>query len=145
MDFKTWLKERETHKAAAMAVVYEGRVLILHRGPTAPWMPNKWNLPGGDVEKNESPHDAAMRECKEEAGIVPKNVRALRTFRAPDYILDIFTGEVLTDAVKINWESQSYAWVTPDKINHYGYVPFTKEVLKQIFSSHHDIRSPSPL
>ncbi len=34
----------------SVAVVVEdgqGRVLLLLRGPTDPWMPLRWNLPGG--------------------------------------------------------------------------------------------------
>ena len=30
---------------------------------------NLWNLPGGGVEKNESPWDAVVREVKEECGV----------------------------------------------------------------------------
>lgn len=51
-----------------VAVIVEdprGRVLLLLRGPTAPWMPNRWNLPGGKIERGESSLEAAMRETRE--------------------------------------------------------------------------------
>lgn len=43
-----------------------GRLLLLHRNtPELSW----WELPGGKVESEESPEDAAVREMGEELGI----------------------------------------------------------------------------
>jgi 8-oxo-dGTP diphosphatase len=55
-----------------VAVIVEdqrGRVLLLLRGPTAPWMPGRWNLPGGKIERGESVAEAAMRETREETAL----------------------------------------------------------------------------
>ena len=55
-----------------VAVIIEdlrGRVLLLLRGPTAPWMPNRWNLPGGKIESGEPTVEAAMRETREETNL----------------------------------------------------------------------------
>ncbi len=50
----------------ATAYVFDaaGRVLLLWHGKLLHWMP-----PGGHVDENELPEDAAVRECKEETGL----------------------------------------------------------------------------
>ncbi|MDP8233814.1 MAG: NUDIX hydrolase [Candidatus Saelkia tenebricola] len=52
---------------ACVAVNREGKVLIAKRN-LEPGM-NKWALPGGFVELDETPQDACLRELKEETGI----------------------------------------------------------------------------
>ncbi len=53
----------------ALAVVrYAGQVLIGPRPEGAP-LAGLWECPGGKVQPQESPEEAAVRECREEAGI----------------------------------------------------------------------------
>ena len=56
-------------KSATIALVDNGKVLLLKRGDTAPWQPNKFCLVGGGVDDKESLLDAAIRETNEEVGI----------------------------------------------------------------------------
>lgn len=56
-------------KSATIALLNDNKVLLLKRGDTAPWQPNKFCLVGGGVEDNESLLDAAIRETNEEVGI----------------------------------------------------------------------------
>lgn len=59
-------------RGAAVVAVFDqhDRVLLLRRGPTAPWRPGWLNCPGGHIEPGERPADAACRETLEEAGLI---------------------------------------------------------------------------
>jgi mutator protein MutT len=53
----------------AIAVVeQESCILIGQRPPGIP-LAGLWEFPGGKIEPGESPQEAAVRECREEAGI----------------------------------------------------------------------------
>lgn len=51
------------------ALVRDGLVLLVHRHPSRRWYPDCWDLVGGHVEADESPHQAVGRECLEEIGV----------------------------------------------------------------------------
>jgi len=60
------LQSRISRRGAMAVVLSEDRkqVLLLRREVFV-----LWDLPGGGIEKNEDPADAAVRECDEETGI----------------------------------------------------------------------------
>lgn len=51
-----------------IAVVHQGRMLMLQRAADSKY-PNQWCIPGGKIEKNETPEQCAIRELREETGI----------------------------------------------------------------------------
>ncbi len=56
---------RRTEGAHVLVRDEAGRILVVR--PT--YLGPGWMLPGGRVERSESPHDAAVRETREETGI----------------------------------------------------------------------------
>ncbi|MCC6643895.1 NUDIX hydrolase, partial [Candidatus Peregrinibacteria bacterium] len=68
IKFETYfaLIERAYYEAGAFGMIFnqKGEVLLCHRTDR-----NTWNLPGGVIDPNESPWDAAIREVYEETGL----------------------------------------------------------------------------
>jgi dATP pyrophosphohydrolase len=117
-------------------IVTDGeRVLLLKRGSTAPWMPNKYCFPGGKIEDGENIVIAGLRELKEETGIsYPESV--------VEYI-DVkfrsnYSKRVLLlkykdlPKVKLNWEHSDYEWVSIKNIfDRNDLVPSIKPVIRE--------------
>ena len=91
----------------------DGRLLLVREG----YGRGRWTLPGGYVEPGELPHDAAVREAREEAGITatPVAVVGLYRFRG-ERTLDVYVflcsheGEA---AIAAPEEIADLAWVDP--------------------------------
>jgi 8-oxo-dGTP pyrophosphatase MutT (NUDIX family) len=61
----------------ALAFIWDSRGMLLmqHRDEHAPGGPNKWGMPGGQIEAGESALEAVHREVFEETGLVVPNLR----------------------------------------------------------------------
>ena len=134
-----WYKKAQTKETkeivAATIIINNNKALILKRGPTAPWMPNKWNLAGGEVENNENIQSAAIRECKEESGLSITNLKLFKTFKDPDFDLYIFQAKTNNTNVNMNFENSEYAWVTVNDLPKYDFVPYVKEAITQLLNT----------
>jgi 8-oxo-dGTP diphosphatase len=112
----------EIIRAASAAVFRGGKVLIARRVKP----PALWSLPGGRVEKNEDPKDAAERELYEETG-VEAEILGLAGRRevllrdelgnvASKYVILAFAARWLAGEAKPGPEASEVAWVEPDKL-----------------------------
>lgn len=72
MIFTSAIAQDEILQAAGIALVSpEGLVLFLKRGEGGD-QPGTWCFPGGRIEGNETPEEAATRETSEETGFTPQ-------------------------------------------------------------------------
>lgn len=79
-----------TLTAASISVFDEvGRLLLGEDAETG-----FWTLPGGAVDPNEHPADAAVRECFEETGLLVKPERILGVFGGPGFLIRYPNGDV---------------------------------------------------
>lgn len=75
---------------AAAALVWDGRVLLVHRDPSRRAYPDCWDLAGGHVEAGESPRQAVERECREELGVRILDPAPIVSFTNSDPALDLY-------------------------------------------------------
>lgn len=92
----------------------KNEILLLLRDniPSIPY-PNKWDLPGGQVEENESPAECIIREMKEELNILLDDFDPFSAEEFNDRIEYTFWKKVNFDIgqVKLN-EGQMIRWFT---------------------------------
>ena len=91
----------------ALATIFDehGRVLLVHQT----YKGNKWAWPGGAVEDDESPWDAAVREVKEETGLNVEIVKLVSIYSIKDnrglafqFVCRITGGELAVDGHEIS-------------------------------------------
>ena len=107
---------------AALYLEYNDLILLLHRHQYKT-QGNRWGIPGGKVDKNETPLQAVIREVKEETGydVSSQPIENLGTLYVEhtekDHIVyHMFRTKLQGDpgAVKINFnEHKGFTWVTP--------------------------------
>lgn len=121
------------YKTAIVALQNEhGDFLILQRGSTAPWMPNKWSLVGGVVDAGEEPLDSAIREVKEEIGVDVSNLYFVTHQNTNDSgHLYFYKGKLPKGyKIELDYENQDFAWVNKHNYSSYDYVPHIKDFLE---------------
>ncbi len=57
------------HRSVSALMAQRERVLMVRRGPTRAWAPERWDVPGGHIEQGEGEHAALVREVSEELGV----------------------------------------------------------------------------
>lgn len=111
------------HITVKAIVIYRQKILILKRVRPSSDGLGYWELPGGGLEYGETPHEALIRELKEETNLDIKIIKPIYTFTAirPDYqtvgigFLTIPTN----DHVKLSEEHTDYQFVSSDKLLNY--------------------------
>lgn len=104
-------------------VVYRHKVLILKRiRPSSDGL-GYWELPGGGLEYGETPHEALIRELKEETDLHIKILKPVYTFTAirPNYqtVGVGFLCIPTNDHVHISDEHTDFKFVKPDDLLEY--------------------------
>ncbi len=100
-------KDIQFHITVKGIVIYEGKTLILKRVRPSSDGLGYWELPGGGLEYGEDPHQALVRELKEETGLDIEIIKPVYTFTATGLLSDKWVLVFMystNDQVKISFE-----------------------------------------
>lgn len=132
-------------KSVAKALLISGhKTLVLYRSKTHPSYAFQPDLPGGEVELDETPWMAVEREIEEETGIkltVTESdlVYEKKTARNEQHLIFRLLLDQLNIKIILSWEHQSYEWVDLEKLINNTYPdnldPFFKDVIDYLKSS----------
>lgn len=135
-------KKKKELKQNVVAVIVnsDNKILLLKRSDFKDqWMPSKWSLVGGAINKKESPEDACEREIKEETGLeINKFVESFTIQRHEDSEETIFAcrydGEA-TD-ITLNEENSNYGWYDVSEMEFLDTVPHLIEYITLVFKKY---------
>lgn len=104
-------------------VIYQNQVLILKRQKPSRDGLGYWELPGGGLEYGETPHQALIRELKEETSLDIKIIKPVYTFTAirPNY-QTVGIGFLCIPThhhVKISDEHTDYKFVNKEELKEF--------------------------
>jgi 8-oxo-dGTP diphosphatase len=133
-------KEDLKKNAVAIIVNKDNKFLLLKRSDDPKmWMPSKWALVGGAIEKGESPEEAVKREIQEEIGLeINKFIKTFSIQRHKDSIEHIFACRYEGDPTEItlNDENTNYGWYDIEEMNYLDTVPHLVEYITLAFKKY---------
>lgn len=104
------MADAEMIKAAGVLIVANDSVLFLKRGNGGDH-PGEWSFPGGHLDGDETPEQAARRECLEESGYEP--AKLIELGKVSDGLVEFttFYHECRRFDVALSDESTDFLWV----------------------------------
>ncbi len=125
----------EPVEIAVAVVEHHGHVLIGLRPPGTP-LAGYWEFPGGKIAPGEHPEVAAIRECREEAGLEIRVVRAWlkveHRYEHGPVRVHFFAAEPLTPRP---FPHAPFRWVRRSELHEYTFPPANAPILAELIST----------
>lgn len=115
------------------AIVVDGKVLGCERAEP-PEAAGKWEFPGGKVEPGESDHDALVRECEEELGVIIKvgdRVGGDVPLAHGRAVLRVWRAELVSGEPQAI-EHRSLRWLGPDEVDSVPWLPADAPIVAEL-------------
>jgi 8-oxo-dGTP pyrophosphatase MutT (NUDIX family) len=119
----------------------EGRILLGKDAETG-----RWALPGGAIDPNEQPADAAVRECFEETGLLVQLDALIGFFGGPEfavrypngdlayYAVTAFRGSIVGGSLKpVDGEFSGTRYFSQSECDNLSMLPSSRAIAKQAF------------
>lgn len=133
----------------ALVIDKDEKVLLIKRVKNDPYMPGKWELPGGKLDSGQDISNALEREVLEETGlvIIPTNkvvywhseIISSGKYKGLPYIVLVGVAKPVGGRVRLSEEHEEYAWLSREEFFDYDLVPQTRSALSvlegTVFSS----------
>lgn len=132
-------KKEKDKNAVAVIVNNDNKILLLKRGAGAPWMPNKWSLIGGGIEKDETALQAVEREILEETGLEAKKfTESFKIERHAESIEYVFACRYEGDPtdITLDEENSNYGWYDVSEMEYLDLVPHLIEYITLVFKKY---------
>jgi 8-oxo-dGTP diphosphatase len=124
----------KTIVVAAAVIERDGRILLTRR-PSGTHLEGRWEFVGGKVEDGESPEDALVRECREEAGIDVRvrDIMDVTYHRYPQkaVLLLFYDCEIVGGEIE-HREIADHVWCEPERLGDYPLPPPDDKVVAKI-------------
>jgi len=110
---KIFMEQKQTTRSRVGVFLIKNNELILGDGSSGP-KPYKFKyfFPGGGIETDENYIKAAIRECKEEIAISPKNINLIKHPKNPFKYCGLINHGFKYDCSELYW-----VYAEPDKID----------------------------
>ncbi len=133
-------KDELAKNAIAVIVNADNKILLLKRADEPKtWMPDKWALVGGGIEKSENPKEAVQREIKEETGLdIDEFTDTFTIQRHKSSIEHVFACRYDGDPtdITLNKENTNYGWYDVDEMEYLDTVPHLIEYITIAFKKY---------
>jgi 8-oxo-dGTP diphosphatase len=120
----------------AAIIKYNNKILCVQRGENKyEYISNKYEFPGGKIEKGESLKETVIREIKEELNMVikPEEPFITVTHQYPHFLLTMHTFICSCDDPKVNLtEHLDYKWLETDDLKNMDWAAADMPIMEEL-------------
>ena len=113
----------------AIAVIEDAGRILIGRRPIGKPLGGLWEFPGGRIECNETPAQAAVRECREETGLQVGVIRRY-AYHECEYAHDrVQLHFFACRLIRTGHPIEPFRWVPREELDRYSFPAGNEEIL----------------